>query len=106
MGKRTHSKGQRKKRAPTMSAPRAPVMADIKSAPVAVSTEKKEKDVMSLSHGSGLSGMSFMALNAVKMNERWTVLEKLMALRGFDVEDQQTIRLLCEQAQANIEATR
>jgi len=95
--KRTHSKAKRKKRAPpTMSAPRAPAMADVKSAPAPVATKKES---------FGLSSMSFAALKVIKMNERWTVLEKIMALRGFDVDDQQTIRAMCEDAQANVDAT-
>ena len=53
--------------------------------------------------GIGLSAMSLIVKKEIKLNKKWSVIERLMALRGFDVADQQTIRILCEDAQSDME---
>ena len=73
-------KKKEKKKVPTMSAPKVPTF------------------------GIGLSEISFRAAKTIKMNKKWEIIERVMALRGFDVFDQQTIRILIEDTQKNIEA--
>lgn len=55
--------------------------------------------------GSGLSMISRIANKTIKLGKKWSVIEKLMALRGFDVADQQTIRIMCEEAQNRVDTT-
>merc|ERR1712228_180834 len=75
-------KKKKMKKIPTMSAPKIPSLGDI----------------------VGLSQISLTATMAIKMNQKWKVIERVMALRGFDVSDQQTIRILIEDAQKNVDA--
>merc|ERR1712228_170721 len=75
-------KEEKMKKIPTMSAPKIPSLGDI----------------------VGLSQISLTATMAIKMNQKWKVIERVMALRGFDVSDQQTIRILIEDAQKNVDA--
>merc|ERR1712083_549260 len=77
--KAQHNNNKKKKKkkvpkVPSMSAPKIP----------------------SFGFGIGLSEMSLRAAKSVKMNKKWKVIERVMVLRGFDLFDQQTIRILIE----------
>eukprot|EP01083_Nonionella_stella_P310507 1103337_1 len=58
----------------------------------------------SLEIGKGLSAASLCIKQNVKLNRKWSVIEKIMALRGFDVADQRTIKILCQNAQSNVDS--
>eukprot|EP00483_Globobulimina_turgida_P006864 UN06876 len=81
-----------------------PIMSMSMSAPVPKGD--KNKDVLPVGVGIGLSAMSLIIPKVIKMNLKWNVIQKVMALRGFHVSDQQTIRILCEDAQKNIQYSR
>jgi len=81
-----------------MTAPRKPPI----TKKIADDDKDDEKSLLS----TGLSAMSLIVKKEIRMNKKWSVIQRVMALRGFDVADQRTIRILCEDAQSNIEATK
>eukprot|EP01084_Bolivina_argentea_P273951 466786_1 len=101
--KKTHKK-KKKRLPPSMTAPRIPMRDTPLLKNITLSEPPKGDNKATVGFGIGLSAISLIANKKIKLNTKWIVILKIMKLRGFDVADQQTIKILCEDAQENIEA--